>query len=87
MTMATFPSIHLNGSSVESLCEQTRAAVRAVSKALDALCEAAPNGRDYYPQGDSAFESARSEHQGRLQRLEDVKMELMEQLEHLQGKE
>lgn len=71
------PTIHLNGTSREHLSGQARRAAQAVIDAIDAICDAAPNGRDYYVQGDAAFEAARREHLARIERLESVKAELV----------
>jgi len=72
------PSIHMNGTSAESLLESLLEAYSAVNKAVDAVAAAAPNARDYYPQGDNAFVEAREEHRSRLERLQSVQEELME---------
>jgi len=70
------PTIHMNGTGREALLDQVTDAASALYKALDALSEAAPNGRDYYPQGPAAFEQARTEHQSRADRLRSVLSEL-----------
>ena len=70
------PTIHLNGTSQQSLAEGYEKSVNALRVAQDALCAAAPNGRDYYPQGDSASYTARDEHQDRLKRTKSVIEEL-----------
>ena len=70
------PTIHLNGTSksrlVESLCD----ASAAIEAAYRSLKQTAPNGRDYYPQGEKALEQATAEHFARLQKLDDVKQEV-----------
>lgn len=45
------PTIHLNGTSAETLLFEATQARDALSRALDAMWGAAPNARDYYPQG------------------------------------
>lgn len=75
------PTIHLNGTSAERLLEALEAAYIAVGEAQQKLAEAAPNGRDYYPQGADALYKAQDEHFARMQRLEDVKRELQEQVD------
>lgn len=72
------PSLHLNGTSAERLLEPLERAHRALAEALLALSDASPNGRDYYPQGDSALREAVWEHQNRTERLRTVQDELME---------
>jgi hypothetical protein len=73
------PIVHFNGSSPERLAAQYEAARDAVYVALDAMREAAPNARDYYPIGDDAFARAAVEHVRRLQALE-VMLKEMDQL-------
>lgn len=70
------PTIHLNGTSRESLVADYEAALDAVRAALDALCATAPNGRDYYPQGASAYGVAEQDHYVRLGHLRVVADEL-----------
>ena len=72
------PTIHTNGSSPEHLLKGLKEAYRAVGIAMRALDEAAPNGRDYYPQGHNAVEEATREHQFRAVRLRSVREELEE---------
>lgn len=75
----TKPTIHLNGSSAQSLTDDYVEAMRAVSDAIDKVQRhAAPNGRDYYPQGNSAIDAALAEHRARLTKLTEVKAELEE---------
>lgn len=66
------PTVHLNGSHPDSLRLANRTASNAVRAAINALCEAAPHGRDYYPQGDGTFTEAQAEHQARVAALTAV---------------
>ena len=72
------PTVHLNGTSVHELESQLENAVHALNGALEALVQATPNPRDYYPQGAGAFQQAIKEHESRLERLRTVDAELME---------
>jgi hypothetical protein len=45
------PTIHLNGTSADSLLRDDEAAHDAVTQAISALAQVAPHGRDYYVQG------------------------------------
>lgn len=74
----TKPTIHLNGSSPEALVDNYEKAFRAIRTAEGALQDAAPHGRDYYPQGDSAFWQAYDEHQKRMDKLRSIREELQE---------
>ena len=52
------PTIHLNGTSRESLTKEYQTATDALRAAINALAAITINGRDYYPQGDAAFQVA-----------------------------
>ncbi len=71
------PTIHMNGSGRDTLLDGYATAVRAVGIAIESLCDAAPNARDYYPQGDGAYAEARCEHKARVAKLRDVQDELL----------
>jgi hypothetical protein len=70
------PTIHLNGTSRDELVSQYVAALDALHNAMQALIKMAPNGRDYYPQGDDAFPQARREQIARLSKLDDLYKEI-----------
>ena len=72
----TLPTIHNNGTSPEDLAKGFLDGMRAISAAADLLCNAGPNGRDYYPQGSEALPAAITEHRSRLVRLEAIRLEL-----------
>lgn len=72
----TVPTVHLNGTGGETLFQGFFDAWTAIHHAADKLSHAAPHGRDYYTQGDSAYDAARGEHEQRLKRLQDIKNEL-----------
>jgi len=72
------PTVHLNGTSKESLVEQLSEANNAVQDALKALGQANPHMRDYYVQEDGAFYWARDQHGDRMRRLASVGRELVE---------
>lgn len=70
------PTVHLNGTSKGELERQLENAVAKVREAIEALIDAAPNARDYYPQGSDAFATAQSEHRTRCASLARVRGEL-----------
>ena len=76
MPVTFTPTVHRNGTSRDALQNQFRAAYDAVTTAKHALQEAAPHARDYYVQGETAYASAVREHVYRLERLEQVQIEL-----------
>lgn len=77
------PTIHLNGTSLAALAEANDKAHHAVLDAIAKLAEAAPNGRDYYPQSPDALYKAQDEHYERIQRLQSVAKELEQIGEYL----
>jgi len=70
--MATFPTVHLNGTGFSDLRDEYAAAYDAIGKAFEALAAATLNGRDYYPQHDGAYCQARAERQVALNKLHDA---------------
>ena len=78
-----FPTIHMNGTSVESLLEMNEEAYQALGVAMAALRNAGPNGRDYYPQAGNAMSNAVAEHEARLRRIHEVMIELENMGEYL----
>jgi hypothetical protein len=72
------PTIHTNGTSQGNLLGQVWHAKASVWLAIEALNQAAPNERDYYPQGLDVYRLAMAEHISRVNRLGDVWRELGE---------
>jgi hypothetical protein len=72
----TVPTIHLNGTSKQSLIDALCEASNKLNDAYEAMKQTAPNGRDYYPQGPDALRAATDEHMDRLRRLDAVKTEI-----------
>ena len=70
------PTVHLNGTSGEHLSSIYDAARTALQSALRAVVETYPNGRDYYPQGPMAISTAMAQHRRRVERIEDVLVEM-----------
>ena len=81
-----FPTVHLNGTSRDALLEPIMAALQAHHEVINALAQVAPNGRDYYVQGPSAYGEARREHEKRMHRLADNVHELTQLAEHLSNR-
>ena len=70
------PTIHMNGTSRESLMAGYRAAYDAIGTAIDLLAKTAPHGRDYYVQDSNAINVAIAEHRTRMMQLEVAKAEI-----------
>jgi len=85
------PTIHLNGTSVRSLLDDNSRAYTALMEAIQYLAQTAPNGRDYYPQGDidgkPALYVAQDQHSERMAMLLQVKRELEAIGEYLASEE
>jgi hypothetical protein len=79
--MATFPTVHMNGTSKAELMRLTMAAMDAADDFFAALAAMTPNGRDYYPQGDQACNAAMAEHRARIVALTCIKAELVDHAE------
>lgn len=76
------PIIHLNGSSREALIEQLREVAWAVQKAQEALAQAYPHQRDYYPK-DGLYEQAKAQHEWRRKQLADLQASIEAETEQL----
>ena len=78
-----YPIIHRNGTTKEDLVEQWNEAHWVLTQAVLKLQEAAPNARDYYPQGPEAIHTALAEHTARLQKLRSVLTDIEALREHV----
>jgi hypothetical protein len=74
--MTMIPTVHLNGTAGEVLRDQYAAAAEALRKAIDAVCDAGPNARDYYVQGPDAGSAVQREHEARVASLKRVRDDL-----------
>jgi hypothetical protein len=78
MTLS-IPSIHLNGTSANTLCTEIQLAHEALGNASEALSNMTVHGRDHYVKADKeSFSKAQAEHRARFVALEKIKTELME---------
>ena len=80
------PTIHLNGTDATTLLGDAINAMDAIRNAIEALHKTAPNGRDYYPQGNDALGLAHGEYFDRLEHLSIVLRELNTIAEYLSDK-
>lgn len=74
----TSPTINLNGTSGQNLLDQATNAGDSLREAFRALQDMCPNGRDYQTAPAGTFERARSEHNSRMSRLDDISKEIEE---------
>jgi hypothetical protein len=70
------PTIHMNGTSKRQLVEQLTDVSVRLDVAYEAMKKAAPNGRDYYPQGPEAMDRALVEFAKRLKAIDAVKEDI-----------
>jgi len=77
------PIIHLNGDRREALMAQLEHAYHAVSAAMDALRQCAPNGRNYYPEV-GRFDKAETQYEGRMAHLRAVRDSLQAEVIKIQ---
>ena len=77
------PAIHLNGTGRDNLAEQAADAADALRQAVIALERTAPNARDYYTQGDSAYSIARQECSERVRAVRAVLVEIVALQQHI----
>jgi hypothetical protein len=75
------PTLHANGTSRDEVDQQYENALSALRDAVTALMVAAPNARDYHPQGPDAFEKAQTQHRTRVSRVIDVRKTLKDEYE------
>jgi hypothetical protein len=72
MSNIMIPTVHMNGTCRADLVAENMRAREALDKAIEALAQASPHGRNFYPQGDDAIVRAAKEHRDRLARLNSV---------------
>lgn len=77
------PTIHLNGTAAQTLIEQTEAVLDAAHALKSALYDAQPNARDFYPQGEGAYQAARRKHDEHLRTVGNLIEAFGEQLADL----
>lgn len=86
------PVLHPNGTSAESLAagyeaarDKVRIAIRALAEATDAFQAIEFNLRDYYPDGQEAFDAARAKRVEARGNLDSVEGYLVEHVTFLRG--
>lgn len=79
------PTVHLNGSPAVNLRDDLAVAIGAMRDAQRRMVEAAPNGRDYYVQGNDAARLVMAQHERRCMDLNRILTELEEMRDHVQA--
>jgi hypothetical protein len=72
------PVVHLNGTSKQELLELREGAYQALTRAVEALRNMAPNGRDFYPVP-GRMDLALAQHTRRMKVLTDLMKEIEEE--------
>ena len=80
------PKLNINGSSASDLIEPRRQAMDHLMDAIEALRQAAPNGRDY-PGDYDGCAADRDRHFARLERIKAIREELMTEALHIMQQE
>jgi hypothetical protein len=70
------PVIHLNGTSADDLANALVVALEKLWEAQQALANAGPNARDYYPLGPSVVQLALEQQRVREEQLQDIRTDL-----------
>ena len=83
MADLTLPTVHLNGSGRERLLTGYHTAYKLLCAASDSFSEIEFNARDYYVQGDNAFNKARTERDNARAHIGALKTYLEAHLLHL----
>jgi hypothetical protein len=77
------PTIHMNGTAASDLLEGYIECGHALRQAIkDLENHGAPNGRDYYPQGPDAIQTAQREHAARIAKVAEVLHDIEALAEH-----
>lgn len=75
--MVAVPTIHLNGTSADTLLAETRAAIDALAIARKALADMTVHGRDHYVKADKeSLAKALAEHEARFAAIDRIAAEL-----------
>jgi hypothetical protein len=82
MTETICPILHMNGTSKKSLVDGREGAYIKIQEAIKALCEMAPNGRDYYLV-DGLMGRAQAQHDRRISILIALQDEIIAEIEQL----
>jgi len=82
--LVLIPTVHMNGTAGEDLLDQYAGAVETLREAIDAVCDAGPNARDYYVQGADAALAAQREHETRVAAIKRVRDDLAAIVEGIQ---
>jgi len=80
------PTLNINGSSADDLIQPRRDAMDNLTDAIEALKQAAPNGRDYPGQYDRCIND-RETHFERLAALHTLREELLDEALYIQQQE
>lgn len=70
--MTNLPTFHLNGTSPDVIYHEYRQAYKSLVKAVKDLEDATCNPRDFYVQGEGAWERAQNERAAMFAKLKEV---------------
>jgi len=75
----SIPTVHLNGTSRDSLVKQRVNIIDALLGVEKAISQAWPHGRDFYPQGPDALSAAQQVWHERANILSDLREKITEE--------
>jgi hypothetical protein len=87
MTKPTMPIVNMNGDTTRTLQKQATEAYRALLKAVEAVGEAAPHGRNFQLNPPEDYSAARKEYEGHLRQLLDMRTYYQELSENIADQE
>ena len=84
------PTVHLNGTSKDSLLEGNTDILHKIHNLEDTICNCVFHGRDYYvldadPYSLESYQAALKERQKHLKNLESFKEYIEKQINHIDG--
>lgn len=83
MEEITLPTIHLNGTSKKDLIEGYENAFLKINDAVEEVNKIQFHSRDYYPQGNDAWNKAVEERINMKKKLKEVEDYILKHLTHL----
>ncbi len=75
-----FPTVHRNGTSQQELLDGLAQVCSDLNTAIESLCKACPNGRDYYV-GPNSLSAATAQYRARLDALVGMRMDIEKEME------
>ena len=85
MEKITLPTIHLNGTGKQDLCEGYENTLRQIGETIESVKKIEFHSRDYYPQGNDAWNKAVEERMDIRKKLQEVERYFLAHFKHIHG--